>query len=336
MADKEHSVKAPRLIKMRKGDKGYGFNLHGERGVVGQFISAVDDGGPAQLGGLCVGDRVVEVNDVNVEAATHSQVVAKIKESSGETTLLVVDKVTDDYLKQHNIPVTAALAGNEELKVAVLPENPRTDAKEEESNKVETVEENESKNDEEVEEAGMSIEDYLLMCNENEGKPAGKQEEVNVEVGDSQDGAPHSQPAVPLEALANVTESKPGGGQNVTVKSEVAPEPDERRTERKTKMTPPEDPPPTPPLERAEAAKEPEPEPEPKTKPAAAAEPKPAAAAEPAVKEAASVAEPLPVPSKPADSLLKKSAALPKPKRKEIKEKKGTDWASRAAIFNNL
>ena len=320
MEDKEHSVKAPRLIKMKKGDKGYGFNLHGERGVVGQFISAVDEGGPAQLAGLCVGDRVVEVNDVNVEAATHSQVVGKIKESSGETTLLVVDKVTDDYLKQHNIPITAELARNEESKVAVSPENAGTDEKVEESSKVEAAQENEPKNDEEVEEVGMSIEDYLLMCDENAGQPAGKQEEVNVEVGDSRDGAPHSRPAAPVEAVGDVKESQAGGGLNVNVKSERVPEPDERRTERKTKMTPPEDPPPTPPSERVEAPKEPE----------------PAAAAEPAGKEAANVAETLPVPPKPADSLLKKSAALPKPKRKEIKEKKGTDWASRAAIFNNL
>ena len=29
--------------------KGYGFNLHGEKGIHGQFICAVDEGSPAQL-----------------------------------------------------------------------------------------------------------------------------------------------------------------------------------------------------------------------------------------------------------------------------------------------
>lgn len=37
-------VKAPRICKMEREDNGYGFNLHGEKGVVGQYISAVDPG----------------------------------------------------------------------------------------------------------------------------------------------------------------------------------------------------------------------------------------------------------------------------------------------------
>ena len=37
-------VKVPRLCIMRKDEDGYGFNLHGEKGVTGQYISAVDSG----------------------------------------------------------------------------------------------------------------------------------------------------------------------------------------------------------------------------------------------------------------------------------------------------
>lgn len=37
-------VRAPRLCLMMREDIGYGFNLHGEKGVVGQYISAVDPG----------------------------------------------------------------------------------------------------------------------------------------------------------------------------------------------------------------------------------------------------------------------------------------------------
>ena len=335
MADKENSVKAPRIIKMKKGDKGYGFNLHGERGVVGQFISAVDEGGPAQLAGLCVGDRVIEVNDVNVEAATHGQVVAKIKESQSETTLLVVDKVTDDYLKQHKIPITADLARNAEVEAEESPESENT---EKESGKDESVQDNSSKNDEEVEEVGVSVEDYLLMYSQSEEKPAEKEEEVEVEVGDNVDGAAAKQPAVTEEMSADVKESNEEEGKNFTVEPQETAEPDEKRMERKGRMTPPEEPPPAPPSERVEPPKEPEPIAEPAAKEPAAEE---RAATEPAVKEPVASeptrgVESLAEPPKPGESLLKKNASLPKPKRKEIKEKKGTDWASRAAIFNNL
>ena len=38
-------VKAPRICEMICEDIGYGFNLHGEKGVIGQYISAIDKGG---------------------------------------------------------------------------------------------------------------------------------------------------------------------------------------------------------------------------------------------------------------------------------------------------
>ena len=34
----------PRLCVLDKGDGGYGFNLHGEKGKHGQYIRAVDPG----------------------------------------------------------------------------------------------------------------------------------------------------------------------------------------------------------------------------------------------------------------------------------------------------
>ena len=322
MTDQEHSVKAPRVIRMIKSDKGYGFNLHGERGVVGQFISAVDDGGPAQLAGLCIGDRVIEVNGVNVEAATHNQVVTNIKEGAVETTLLVVDKVTDDYLKQHNIPITADLAKSKdvEVKAEILPEQPVSDEKEKESNGVETVNANESRNDQEVEEVGLSVEEYLLTYSDHEGKPAENQEEVNGEVVDTVDGAVPKQLAVVEKVTTDEKEIKGVESKDPALKPLEMPVPDERRMERKSKMTPPEEPPPTPPSERTEPP----------------AEPQAVTVEEPVVKEPAKVGGTQPESSQPVDSLLKKNAALPKPKRKEIKEKKGADWASRAAIFNNL
>ena len=337
MNEKGKNIKAPRLVLIKKGDKGYGFNLHGERGVVGQYISAVDNEGPAQLAGLCVGDRVVEVNGVNVEAATHSQVVAKIKESVNETSLLVVDKVTDDYLKQHNMRVTVDMASLETV-VKKEPEvTEKTTKSEEDAGKA--AEQQESKTgDDEVEEVGMSIEDYLKMhSSEDEGKPA----EIIVKVT-SEDNAPKEEVLI-QETMKDVSETPESGAENQVVEAageeaSSTPVPEPKQAESNVKMTPPEQPPPAPPVEQAtpdpavqEPPKEPEAprESEPPKEPELPKEPEPEPPKEP---------EPVavPEPQKHVDPILKKNAALPKPKRKEIKEKKGTDWAARAAIFNNL
>uniref|UniRef100_A0A7M5X661 PDZ domain-containing protein n=1 Tax=Clytia hemisphaerica TaxID=252671 RepID=A0A7M5X661_9CNID len=93
-------VKAPRICEMIREESGYGFNLHGEKGVIGQYISAIDPGSAAEKSGLCVGDRVVEVNEVNVEAMSHGEVVQQIRTDPKKAILLVVDKITDNYLKK--------------------------------------------------------------------------------------------------------------------------------------------------------------------------------------------------------------------------------------------
>lgn len=64
----------PRLCYLTKGDRGYGFHLHGERGSGAQFIRRIEAGSPAELAGLRSGDRVVEVNGENVEKESHHQV----------------------------------------------------------------------------------------------------------------------------------------------------------------------------------------------------------------------------------------------------------------------
>lgn len=66
-------VGKPRLCVMTKGENGYGFHLHGEKGKSGQFIRKVEAGSPAEASGLRAGDRLVAVNGVNVEKETHHQ-----------------------------------------------------------------------------------------------------------------------------------------------------------------------------------------------------------------------------------------------------------------------
>ncbi|XP_061456036.1 Na(+)/H(+) exchange regulatory cofactor NHE-RF2 isoform X2 [Rhineura floridana] len=96
----------PRLCHMQKGEQGYGFHLHGEKGKSGQFIRKVEPDSPAEAAGLCAGDRVVEVNGVNVEKETHHQVVQRIKAVETETRLLVLDKETDEHLRSVQLTCT--------------------------------------------------------------------------------------------------------------------------------------------------------------------------------------------------------------------------------------
>lgn len=100
----------PRLCFITKGERGYGFHLHGERSKGGQFIRKVEAGSCADLAGLRAGDRVVEVNGENVENETHHEVVNRIREVDFRTRLLVVDRETDEYLRSRGLNCTEDLA----------------------------------------------------------------------------------------------------------------------------------------------------------------------------------------------------------------------------------
>jgi predicted metalloprotease with PDZ domain len=67
---------APRLCHLIKWHDfdGYGFNLHAEKSKTGQFVGKVDDQSPAQAAGLREGDRIIEVNGVNIVCENHRQV----------------------------------------------------------------------------------------------------------------------------------------------------------------------------------------------------------------------------------------------------------------------
>lgn len=71
----------PRLcqVSKRADFDGYGFNLHAEKGRPGQYIGKVDENSPAESSGLRQGDRIIEVNAVNIGSETHKQVVERIK-----------------------------------------------------------------------------------------------------------------------------------------------------------------------------------------------------------------------------------------------------------------
>ncbi|XP_016085005.1 Na(+)/H(+) exchange regulatory cofactor NHE-RF1-like [Sinocyclocheilus grahami] len=93
----------PRLCVLEKGENGYGFHLHGEKGKSGQFIRLVEPDSPAELSGLRAGDRLVFVNGERVESDSHPQVVARIRASAGSLQLVVVDADTDQLLQKHEL-----------------------------------------------------------------------------------------------------------------------------------------------------------------------------------------------------------------------------------------
>ncbi|XP_061556932.1 Na(+)/H(+) exchange regulatory cofactor NHE-RF1 [Phycodurus eques] len=102
----------PRLCTLDKGDNGYGFHLHGEKGKTGQFIRLVEPDSPAESSGLRAGDRLVFVNGEDVENESHQQVVGRIRATSGRLELVVVDPDTEQLLKKHNIKCLKGYVGD--------------------------------------------------------------------------------------------------------------------------------------------------------------------------------------------------------------------------------
>jgi len=107
------SVEAPppRLCHLTKWPNfdGYGFNLHAEKNKPGQFIGNIDKESPAEAAGLKEGDRIVEVNGVNVSQENHKQVVQRIKAVKLETRLLVVDRKCEEWHREHNTVIRSNL-----------------------------------------------------------------------------------------------------------------------------------------------------------------------------------------------------------------------------------
>ncbi|XP_076676430.1 uncharacterized protein LOC143373264 [Andrena cerasifolii] len=132
-SSKGDNAPCARLCHIVKWDDfdGYGFNLHAEKGKNGQFIGKVDDGSPSQAAGLRQGDRIVEVNEINIANETHKQVVERIKAFPNETKLLVVHQEADEYFKANNIVIKATMAN---IKVIKTPEKNPNSVEQEEMN----------------------------------------------------------------------------------------------------------------------------------------------------------------------------------------------------------
>ncbi|XP_070204993.1 sorting nexin-27-like [Littorina saxatilis] len=112
LSEKQQAEPGPRIVTITKTSTGFGFNVRGqisEGGVLKsingvlyaplQHVSAVLEGGAAQKAGIRKGDRILEVNGINVEGATHKQVVDFIR-SGGDTLTLTVLSVPDQLAEK--------------------------------------------------------------------------------------------------------------------------------------------------------------------------------------------------------------------------------------------
>lgn len=68
-------------------------------GRTGQIIKDIDSGSPAEEAGLKNNDLVVAVNGESVETLDHDSVVEMIRKGGDQTSLLVVDKETDNMYR---------------------------------------------------------------------------------------------------------------------------------------------------------------------------------------------------------------------------------------------
>ncbi|KAK8763812.1 hypothetical protein V5799_033577 [Amblyomma americanum] len=85
--------------------EGYGFNLHAEKDRRGQYVGKIDVGSPAEHAGLREGDRIVEVNGINVQQEAHRDIVERIRAVPDETRLLVLTADGEQWYRDRGIEI---------------------------------------------------------------------------------------------------------------------------------------------------------------------------------------------------------------------------------------
>ncbi|CAL2029228.1 unnamed protein product [Caenorhabditis brenneri] len=136
----------PHVVKIVKSETGFGFNVKGQVSEGGQLrslngelyaplqhVSAVLRRGAADQAGLRKGDRILEVNGLNVEGSTHRNVVDLIKNGGDELTMIVVsvedpDMDRFDYGEESSMAYGHDYTENRSLPVTIPTYNTVNDA----------------------------------------------------------------------------------------------------------------------------------------------------------------------------------------------------------------
>ncbi|KAI7810982.1 regulator of G-protein signaling 12 [Triplophysa rosa] len=94
-----------RGVEVARGRTGYGFTLSGHSPCV---LSCILKGSPAEYVGLCSGDQILSVNDINVSKASHEDVVKLIGRCTGVLHLVIAES-------NHNSTHLDSCSSDEEL-----------------------------------------------------------------------------------------------------------------------------------------------------------------------------------------------------------------------------
>ncbi|KAL5008253.1 hypothetical protein ScPMuIL_013834 [Solemya velum] len=94
-------------VTLDRGEAGLGFHIRGGvdtpylKGETGIYITKIKESGAAfHEGTLKAGDKIVEVNGVNVEHVSHNEAVAQFVKAGSAVKLKVQRGARDEYFKQ--------------------------------------------------------------------------------------------------------------------------------------------------------------------------------------------------------------------------------------------
>ena len=85
------------LCKWPTKFRGYGFHLQAEKNRPGHYIGQLDQGGPAEQGGLVSGWRIVAVNDVIVLNDEHQSVVLDLLGFLGYSFFVLFNRLSPKF-----------------------------------------------------------------------------------------------------------------------------------------------------------------------------------------------------------------------------------------------
>ena len=105
-------LKKSSKTSLAKNDE-YGFNLKAKTSGLCHYIGRVDLNTPADLGGLKSGDKIIEINNMNVHNFNFEQIMQHIKMGlnrngkcyKDEVLLMVIDQKIDEYYNNINAPI---------------------------------------------------------------------------------------------------------------------------------------------------------------------------------------------------------------------------------------
>jgi C-terminal processing protease CtpA/Prc len=97
----------PRIYNLRLGqnDTAFGFNIANGENDVGAYIQTIYPDTPASDAGLRKSDRIIEINDRNVERRSGEYIDKKLRKAKAKGTikLFVADTHTYEYYMKHNM-----------------------------------------------------------------------------------------------------------------------------------------------------------------------------------------------------------------------------------------